>query len=129
VAVRCVIVDDNAPFLRAARDLLEGEGISVVGVASTTAEALRVLDDVRPDVVLVDIDLGQENGFDLARRLANEQNGDGWPVILISTYAARDIAELVAASPALGFLSKSELSGRAISDLLGGTTADHERLD
>jgi DNA-binding NarL/FixJ family response regulator len=111
VALRCLIVDDNAPFLAAARDLLEREGITVVGVAATSAEAIALVDNLRPDAVLVDIDLGEENGFDLAGRLAAT-------VILISTYTETDVGELVAASPAVGFLSKSQLSGRAIRTLL-----------
>jgi DNA-binding NarL/FixJ family response regulator len=120
VALRCLIVDDNTRFLEAARDLLEREGITVVGVASTSAEALASADALRPDVVLVDIDLGEESGFDLAQQFAATDR-EPPPVILISTYAERDVAELVAASAAIGFLSKSKVSGQAISDLLGPT--------
>ena len=68
--LRYLLVDDNRYFLGAARDLLEREGIEVVGVASTSAETLRLVGQLRPDVVLVDIDLGDECGFDLASRLA-----------------------------------------------------------
>jgi CheY-like chemotaxis protein len=106
------MVDDNQAFVEAARGLLDRQGISVVGVASTSAEALLRADELRPDVVLVDIELGLESGFDLARRLA------GLPVVLISTYAAEDIAELIAASPAVGFVSKADLSQHAIHALL-----------
>ncbi len=112
VQLRCVIVDDNPSVLIAARGLLEREGIGVVGVATNTAEALRVVEDLRPDVVLVDIDLGGESGFDLARQL------DGASVILISTHAERDYADLIEASPAVGFLAKSELSASAIRAVL-----------
>jgi DNA-binding NarL/FixJ family response regulator len=112
VQLRCVIVDDNPSVLIAARGLLEREGISVVGVASNTAEALEAVAELRPDVVLVDIDLGGESGFDLARRL------DGASVILISTHAERDYADLIEASPAVGFLAKSELSASAIRAVL-----------
>ena len=126
MALRCLIVDDNGRFLDAARDLLEQEGITVVGVASTSTEALRRVDDLRPDVVLVDIDLGEENGFDLARQLA-DPDSESPPVILISTYAERDFADLIAASPALGFLSKSGLSGQAIYEVLA--RADGEDRD
>jgi CheY-like chemotaxis protein len=127
VSLRCLIVDDNGRFLDAARDLLEREGITVVAVASTSTEALRRVDDLRPDVVLVDIDLGEENGFDLARQLADAPDSEPSPVILISTYAERDFADLIAASPALGFLSKSDLSGHAIYEVLaraGGEDRD-----
>jgi two-component system nitrate/nitrite response regulator NarL len=111
VVLRCLIVDDNRPFLDAASDVLSREGVAVVGVAATSAEALALADRLRPDVVLVDINLGDENGLDLARRLVP-------PVILISTYTEGDVGELAASSPAVGFLSKSLLSGRAIADLL-----------
>ena len=88
--VRCLIVDDNHDFLRAASDLLEREGISVVGVASTGAQAYRTCRELKPDVVLVDIDLGEETGFEVARQLAG-QAGAGLPrVILISAYSADD---------------------------------------
>jgi DNA-binding NarL/FixJ family response regulator len=111
VVLRCLIVDDNARFLDAARGVLEREGVRVIGVATTSAEALALAGDLRPDVVLVDVNLGDENGIDLARRLAP-------PVILISTYTEGDIGELAARTPAVGFLSKSHLSGQAIADLL-----------
>jgi DNA-binding NarL/FixJ family response regulator len=116
VVLRCFIVDDNAEFLDAVRDLLERQGISVVGVASTSAEALRQVDELRPGVVLVDVDLGGESGFDLARRLA--ERPDPARVVLISTYAEPDLAELVQASPAVGFLSKRDVSRAAIGELL-----------
>jgi DNA-binding NarL/FixJ family response regulator len=112
VELRCLIVDDNPSVLIAARGLLEREGIGVVGVASNSNEALRSVAALRPDVVLVDIDLGGESGFELARQL------DGSSVILISTHAERDYADLIDASPALGFLPKSELSAAAIRALL-----------
>jgi CheY-like chemotaxis protein len=119
--IRLLIVDDNAHFLEAARRLLEREGMTVVGVASTTIDALRRADELRPDVTLVDIELGQESGFDLARRLTEGTGNGPWPVILISAYPEQDLADLIEASPALGFLPKSSLSGRAIFDLVGRT--------
>jgi DNA-binding NarL/FixJ family response regulator len=110
--LRCLIVDDSVPFLQAARMLLERDGISVVGVASTSAEALRSVADLQPDVTLVDIDLRGESGFQLARQLETAR------VILISSHAEDDYADLVAESPAVGFLSKTALSGDAIRQLL-----------
>jgi DNA-binding NarL/FixJ family response regulator len=118
VALRCLIVDDNGRFRDAARGLLEGDDLTVVGVASTCAEALRRAGELQPDVALVDIDLGEESGFDVARRLTEPAVGAHARVILISTYAESDFAELVAESPAIGFLSKSDLSRQAIHDLL-----------
>lgn len=119
MALTCLIVDDNADFLEVARDLLERQGIAVVGVASTSAEALRRADELRPDVTLVDIELGGESGFDLTDRLATAPDGRRSPVILFSTYAEKDFADLIATSPAVGFLSKSTLSGSAIFEVLG----------
>jgi DNA-binding NarL/FixJ family response regulator len=120
VAVRCLIVDDNREFLDAARDLLRRERVDVVGVASSAAEAVRLAAELRPDVALVDIYLGREDGFDLARRLAAGADGHRPAVILISTYAEKDLADIIAASAAAGFLSKSELSGAALHAVLGG---------
>jgi DNA-binding NarL/FixJ family response regulator len=123
MAVRCLIVDDNPQFLEVARELLDREGIAVVGVASTGAEALERADELRPEVMLVDIDLGDESGFDVAQRLAAAADG-GARVILISTYAETDFADLIAASPAVGFLSKSDLSASAISGILESTSGE-----
>ena len=117
---RVLIVDDNTSFLDAARALLEREGLRVAGVASTAAEARRRAVELRPDVVLVDITLGRESGFELARRLAGHAR-DGEPaMILISTHAEADFADLIAESPAAGFLPKSELSADAIRRILDG---------
>jgi CheY-like chemotaxis protein len=122
VALRVLIVDDNPSFLDAAGALLTREGQCVVGVASTTAEALRRAKELTPDVVLVDITLGPESGFELARRLA-EQDGESWPlVILISTHDREDFADLIAESPAAGFVPKSELSAEAIRRLVNGSS-------
>jgi DNA-binding NarL/FixJ family response regulator len=121
VALRCVIVDDNASFLEAARVLLEREGLEVVAVASTGAEARRRAQELRPDVVLVDIVLGKESGFDLARHLVAD-DGAGPAVILISTHAEADFADLIAESPAAGFVPKSELSADAVRRVLDAPT-------
>jgi DNA-binding NarL/FixJ family response regulator len=115
VQIRCLIVDDNEPFLGAARLLLEREGVAVVGVATTSAEALRLEGELRPDVVLVDIRLGEESGFDLARRLSGT-------VILISTHVQSEYAEEVAASPAAGFIPKARLSASEVLRLAGAPT-------
>ncbi len=117
--VRCLIVDDSLQFLTAARSWLEREGIAVVGVASTVAQALLLAQELHPDVVLVDIDLGGESGFELASQLQRKARTDSLPVILISAYAEEDYAELIAASPAVGFLPKMALSGQRIRDLVG----------
>jgi CheY-like chemotaxis protein len=122
VALRCLMVDDNEYFLRAARTLLEQEGL-VVDVAATGAEALRRAGERRPDVLLIDIDLGAERGFDLARRLDQELRSLPTPptIILISTHDEAEFIDLIAASPATAFLTKSSLSAEAIADVLSGT--------
>lgn len=116
--LRCLIVDDSPGFVDAARGLLESQGITVVGVASTSAQALRCYEELRPDVALVDIDLGTDNGFELAEQLQRVGGPTPPPVILISTHCAEDFADMIAASPAVGFLAKSTLSPNAIRDLL-----------
>jgi len=119
MSLRCVIVDDSPGFVAAARSLLERQGLRIIGVASNCAEGLRLVAELRPDVVLVDIDLGAESGFELARRLDQMQDSTPTPVILISTHSEQDYADLIADSPALGFLSKTVVSATAIRSLLG----------
>ena len=122
VPPRCLIVDDNLRFLEAARALLERDGVDVVGIASSPDAALSQVAALRPEIVLVDIDLGGESGFELARSLAGV---DGSRVILVSTYSEADFAELIAASPAIGFIPKSELSADAIRELAGLQVGEH----
>jgi DNA-binding NarL/FixJ family response regulator len=117
VSVRCVIVDDNSLFLQSAADLLRGEGVDVVGVASDIASAIRLVSALQPDVTLVDIDLGGEDGFELARQLTDMSSASS-KVILVSTHAEGDFADLIAESPAVGFVAKTRLSARAIRDTL-----------
>jgi CheY-like chemotaxis protein len=116
--LRCLIVDDNPGFLQAARALLEQEGIRVVGVASTGAEAVRQACDLKPDVTLLDIDLGAESGFDVARQLADGPCTHPGYLILVSAYAEDEFLELIEASPAIGFVRKPALSARVIETLL-----------
>jgi DNA-binding NarL/FixJ family response regulator len=120
--MRTVIVDDNASFLDASRRMLEREGIAVTGVARTITEALQRVAELEPDLILIDIDLGDESGFELIRRLT-EATGTSVKVILISTHREDDFADLVAESAAMGFLSKSELSAQAIDALLRSDSA------
>lgn len=119
MTVRCLIVDDSPRFLDAARGLLERQGMTVVGVAATSAEAVRRAEELSPDVALVDIDLGGESGLELARRLHRRTGQTRPAVILISTHAEQDYAEVIAAGPAIGFLSKTGISAGAIQALLG----------
>ena len=118
MTLRCLIVDDSPRFLDAARGLLERQGLLVVGVASTGAEALQQATQLQPDIALLDIDLGGESGFDLARRLSREAGLAPTRMILISTHAEQDYLDLIAASPVVGFLPKSALSADAIRELI-----------
>ena len=122
MGLRCLVVDDSPHFLAAARGLLEQQGITVAGVASTGAEALRQAADLGPDVVLMDIDLGGESGLELSHRLHDAGRSAAPPVILISTHPEEDYDELIAASPAVGFIPKISLSAGAIRDLLAPRT-------
>jgi CheY-like chemotaxis protein len=115
--LRCVIVDDDETFVEAARDVLERDGVTVAGAASSYAEAVQRTEALRPDVVLIDIRLGEESGFDVARRLADIEQAAA--LILISTYAGADYEDLIAESPAAGFVPKAQLSGAAIRRVLG----------
>ena len=123
--MRCLIVDDSPQFLATARRWLERQGMTVVGGASTAAEAVRQAAELRPDVVLVDIDLGGESGFEVVRRLEAIARPHSFQVILISAYAEEDYAELIAASSAVGFLPKTTLSGQRIRELIN--QASHAR--
>jgi DNA-binding NarL/FixJ family response regulator len=118
VVLRCLIVDDSPEFLRAARVLLEQQGIEVVAAASSAEEAVRRAEEVRPDVTLVDIDLNGESGFALVRTLKANGDAAAGQLIMISSHAEDEFAELIEASPAIGFVAKSDLSAGAIRALL-----------
>jgi CheY-like chemotaxis protein len=119
--LRCLLVDDSDAFLETASLLLEREGLTVAGVASSIAEALQQARALRPDLILVDIGLGDESGFDLARLLAEDGQCEA-DVILISAGPEEDYIELIAESPAAGFLAKAELSVPRIGQILGRTS-------
>jgi CheY-like chemotaxis protein len=120
MSLRAVIVDDSAEFLRVARSMLEREGITVVDSAQTGAEALRSAQEHAPDVVLLDVGLGEESGFDVAERLS-QASGARVRVILISAGSEQDLSEFIDASPAIGFVPKALLSADTITDLLDGS--------
>ena len=115
---RCLIVDDNERFLEIARLSLERQGLEVAGTATSIAGALLEAAVLRPDVVLVDVALGEESGFELTRRLVEDFPELRARVVLISTRGEEDLADLIASSPAAGFLSKSLLSATAVLNLV-----------
>ncbi len=116
--MRCLLVDDNEAFVEIARRVLDPNGVKIAGTASNIAEAVRRVGELHPDIILVDVMLGDENGFDLARRLAG-CNARDLAVIMISSGAEDDYADLMSESTALGFLPKAELSADGIRRLLG----------
>jgi DNA-binding NarL/FixJ family response regulator len=113
----CLIVDDSLEFFEAAKQLLADDAITVVGVAATSDQAVNEALALRPDVALVDVNLGSESGLEVAERLGGLLNG-GPPIVLISAETGSELAELVEASGALGFVSKTDLSGDEIRELL-----------
>jgi DNA-binding NarL/FixJ family response regulator len=115
--LRCVVVDDDTSFLEAAKAMLEADGATVVETASSTSDAVQRVNALHPEVVLVDIRLGEESGFDTARKLATCSRAP--VVIMISTHSGEDYADLLMESPVICFLPKAELSGAAIRRILG----------
>jgi DNA-binding NarL/FixJ family response regulator len=114
--LRCLIVDDNEAFLASASRLLGAQGVGVVGHATSSEEAVRLVSKLSPDVVLVDVQLGDEDGLELTRLLSLQTPTS--PVILISTRSSDEVLELLDGSPAIGFLSKTELGAETIGALL-----------
>lgn len=112
----CLVVDDSGQFLAAAKRLLEAQGVSVVRCASSRAQAIDLAAAETSDVILVDIDLGDEDGVELARELAGATPPTR--VILISAYDQDDVSLLIDGSAAAGFLPKSALGVAAITELL-----------
>ena len=111
-----VIVDDHPGFRSSARALLEAAGFAVVGEAGDGVSALAVVGRLRPRIVLLDIQLPDIDGFAVAERLARA--GDPPAVVLVSTRDISSYRRRLARSPVAGFLSKSELSGNALSALV-----------
>jgi two-component system nitrate/nitrite response regulator NarL len=113
----CCIVDDSPEFLLSATRLLRAEGVVVLGTAGTGPEALELARSVTPDVILVDVELGDEDGVQVAASLSAIP--DGPAVILISTRDRTELQDLYLPGQAAGFLMKRSLSAAAIRALLG----------
>jgi len=111
-----LIVDDHPGFRSSARALLEAEGFDVVGEADNGVSALAAIGRLHPGVVLLDIQLPDIDGFEVAERLAHA--GDPPAVVLVSTRGVSSYRRRLARSPVRGFISKSELSGNALSALV-----------
>jgi DNA-binding NarL/FixJ family response regulator len=111
-----LIVDDHAGFRSAARALLEAEGFRVLGEAADGASALEAASELRPDVVLLDIQLPDLNGFDVADRLA--EAGDAPAVVFVSSRSASSFRWRLAGNPEWTFIAKSDLSGETLAAAL-----------
>jgi DNA-binding NarL/FixJ family response regulator len=120
VFLRCLIVDDNASFLAAARELLEDQGFDVLATANSGEVALKHVAEQRLDLALIDIDLGEESGIDVAHRIFDAMSGLAPKIILISARDESEYGDLIDSSPAVGFLAKTDLTGAAIRSLLAG---------
>lgn len=112
-----LIVDDHPGFRASARRMLEASGYAVVGEAAGGAEAVDAAEELSPDLVLLDVQLPDLDGFEVAARLQElEQAPD---VVLTSSRDRADFGDAVGESPARGFIAKAELSGQALAELVG----------
>jgi DNA-binding NarL/FixJ family response regulator len=111
-----LIVDDHPSFRATARLLLEADGFTIAGEAATGTAALHAVEELRPDVVLLDVNLPDLDGFAVAERL--HEAGAPALVVLCSSRDAADYGDLVERSGARGFLPKAELSGAAVRRLV-----------
>ncbi|MGE5617531.1 MAG: response regulator transcription factor [Candidatus Woesearchaeota archaeon] len=119
-----LIVDDHATFRATARLLLEAEGFQVVGEAENGQTAIERAATLAPDLLLLDVQLPDIDGFQVSRRVTGTDGGPA--VILVSSREVGEFGPLVGASGACGFVSKAELSGERLRALLGQDTRDGE---
>ena len=124
MSLRCLIVDDNANFLAAARGLLEDQGLDVIGTAGSGDIALQRIAQQPLDLALIDIDLGNESGIDVAHRILDTTSGLAPKIILISARDESEYGDLIETSPAVGFLAKRDLTAAAIRSLLAADDSD-----
>jgi DNA-binding NarL/FixJ family response regulator len=112
-----LIVDDHPSFRASARAVLEAEGFDVIGEAADGASGQEAIDRLRPDVVLLDVQLPDIDGFEVCEE-CQRKNGYGPKIVLVSSRDASDYGDLIATSGATGFIPKAELSGEALAALV-----------
>lgn len=117
--LRVLIVDDHAVFRSRARAMLESSGCEVIGEADDAAGAIAKTRELGPDLVLLDVQLPDHDGFAVAAELAGEPNAPR--IVLISSREAADYGSLLTNSPAAAFIHKPELSRSSLSRLIGAT--------
>jgi|tagenome__1003787_1003787.scaffolds.fasta_scaffold20900176_2 DNA-binding NarL/FixJ family response regulator len=116
MSTTALVVDDHAGFRTSARFLLEMEGFEVVGEAADGASAVESVEQLRPDLVLLDVQLPDAQGYDVARQIF--ERGLSPRIVLISSRDESDYGDNVRTSGAVGFLNKAELSGDRLRALL-----------
>jgi CheY-like chemotaxis protein len=116
VAQRCLIVDDSSAFLSSACALLESQGIQVAACVLSGEEALVVAARSDLDLALIDVELGDEDGLELARALVRQH--PALPVVLMSAHELEDVEDLVAGCGAVGFIAKTSFGRSAIEAVL-----------
>ena len=114
-----LIVDDHASFRSFARSLLSADGFDVAGEVEDGESAIDAVEELHPDVVLLDVNLPGMDGFEVARRVARDRHAPA--VVLTSSREAADFGGRLADSPARGFIPKRELSGAALSALVASS--------
>ena len=118
---RIVIVDDDPSFLATVRTLLEAEGFVVVGEALNGLDGVAAVAELEPDIVLVDVNLPDIDGFEVVERLADGRRSP--PVVLTSIRSEADFGDLVQRSRAHGFITKAEMSGEALAEILRSSSS------
>jgi DNA-binding NarL/FixJ family response regulator len=116
VGTTVLIVDDHPTFRSTARLLLESEGFDVIGEAPDGLTAIAAAGELHPDLVLLDVNLPDLDGFDVAARITSVLGAPA--VVLTSSRDSSDFGPLVHRSGARGFIPKGELSGAALTELI-----------
>jgi CheY-like chemotaxis protein len=118
---RILIVDDDPTFLKTVRRLLEAQGFDVIGEALNGLDGVTAATRLDPDIVLVDVNLPDIDGFQVVERIAD--GGRAPPVVLTSIRAAGDFGSLIETSRARAFITKADITGEALAGFLAGPPA------